>query len=49
MNEFDFDVVVVDSGFSGSITALRLTEKGYRVGVLEAGARFEDGDFASGT
>jgi cholesterol oxidase len=38
----DFDVLVVGSGFGGSVTALRLTEKGYRVGVLEAGARFED-------
>ena len=47
--EFDFDVLVVGSGFGGSVTALRLTEKGYRVGVLEAGARFEDEDFASGT
>lgn len=47
--EFDFDVLVVGSGFGGSVTALRLTEKGYRVGVLEAGPRFEDGDFASGT
>ena len=34
----DFDVLVVGSGFGGSVTALRLTEKGYRVGVLEAGA-----------
>jgi cholesterol oxidase len=42
---FDYDVLVVGSGFGGSVTALRLTEKGYRVGVLEAGARFEDGDF----
>jgi cholesterol oxidase len=41
----DYDVVVVGSGFGGSVTALRLTEKGYRVGVLEAGARFEDADF----
>jgi cholesterol oxidase len=41
---FDFDVLVVGSGFGGSVTALRLTEKGYRVGVLEAGARFEDDD-----
>ncbi|WP_252275118.1 GMC family oxidoreductase [Nocardioides sp. LMS-CY] len=41
---YDFDVLVVGSGFGGSVTALRLTEKGYRVGVLEAGARFEDDD-----
>ena len=41
---FDYDVLVVGSGFGGSVTALRLTEKGYRVGVLEAGARFEDDD-----
>ena len=44
---FDFDVLVVGSGFGGSVTALRLTEKGYRVGVLEAGARFADKDFAA--
>ncbi|GAB1642300.1 FAD-dependent oxidoreductase [Krasilnikovia sp. MM14-A1259] len=36
----DYDVVVVGSGFGGSVAALRLTEKGYRVGVLEAGRRF---------
>jgi cholesterol oxidase len=36
----DFDVLVIGSGFGGSVTALRLTEKGYRVGVLEAGRRF---------
>ena len=33
-----YDVVVVGSGFGGSVTALRLSEKGYRVGVLETGA-----------
>lgn len=38
----DYDVLVVGSGFGGSVTALRLTEKGYRVGVMEAGRRFED-------
>ncbi|MGV9677827.1 GMC oxidoreductase [Nocardia sp. NPDC003482] len=38
----DFDVLVVGSGFGGSVTALRLVEKGYRVGVLEAGRRFAD-------
>ncbi|MFD3577992.1 GMC family oxidoreductase N-terminal domain-containing protein [Streptomyces sp. NPDC058644] len=37
---YDFDVLVVGSGFGGSVAALRLTEKGYRVGVLEAGRRF---------
>ena len=35
-----YDVVIVGSGFGGSVTALRLAEKGYRVGVLEAGRRF---------
>ncbi|MFI5798728.1 GMC family oxidoreductase N-terminal domain-containing protein [Streptomyces sp. NPDC051677] len=37
---YDYDVIVIGSGFGGSVTALRLTEKGYRVGVLEAGRRF---------
>ncbi|MEU8549945.1 GMC family oxidoreductase [Streptomyces roseoverticillatus] len=37
---FDYDVIVVGSGFGGAVSALRLTEKGYRVGVLEAGRRF---------
>ena len=41
----DYDVLVVGSGFGGSVTALRLTEKGYRVGVLESGRRFEPDDF----
>jgi choline dehydrogenase-like flavoprotein len=41
----DYDVLVIGSGFGGSVAALRLTEKGYRVGVLEAGRRFEDADF----
>ncbi|WP_110206480.1 FAD-dependent oxidoreductase [Nocardioides daejeonensis] len=44
---FDYDVLVVGSGFGGSVTALRLTEKGYRVGVLEAGRRFADDEFAA--
>ncbi|MBQ1090158.1 GMC family oxidoreductase N-terminal domain-containing protein [Streptomyces sp. B93] len=39
-HDHDYDVIVVGSGFGGSVTALRLTEKGYRVGVLEAGRRF---------
>ena len=44
--EPDFDVLVVGSGFGGSVSALRLTEKGYKVGVLEAGRRFADHEFA---
>lgn len=44
--EFDYDVVIVGSGFGGSVSALRLTEKGYKVAVLEAGPRYRDEDFA---
>ncbi|MEU9828442.1 GMC family oxidoreductase [Micromonospora chersina] len=40
MSTHDYDVLVIGSGFGGSVTALRLTEKGYRVGVLEAGRRY---------
>jgi cholesterol oxidase len=40
MDSADYDVLVIGSGFGGSVTALRLTEKGYKVGVLEAGRRF---------
>jgi len=46
---FDYDVLVIGSGFGGSVSALRLTEKGYKVGVIEAGPRFEDKDFSKGT
>ena len=46
MTRFDEDVVIVGSGFGGSVAALRLAEKGYRVRVYEAGRRFEDDDFA---
>jgi cholesterol oxidase len=38
----EVDVLVVGSGFGGSVSALRLTEKGYRVAVLEAGRRFDE-------
>ena len=41
MSEFDHDVVVIGSGFGGSVAALRLTEKGYKVAVLEAGKRYQ--------
>ena len=46
---FDFDWLVVGSGFGGSVSALRLVEKGYSVGVLECGRRFRDEDFATTT
>ncbi|MRH88287.1 FAD-binding protein [Nocardia sp. SYP-A9097] len=44
MPDFDYDVVVIGSGFGGSVSALRLTEKGYRVAVLESGRRWEAQD-----
>jgi cholesterol oxidase len=45
----DYDWLVIGSGFGGSVSALRLSEKGYRVGVLECGRRFEDEDFPKST
>lgn len=44
-----YDVLVIGSGFGGGVTALRLSEKGYRVAVLEAGRRFADLDHARTT
>lgn len=44
MSKRDYDVLVIGSGFGGSVAALRLTEKGYRVGVLEAGRRWNPED-----
>ena len=41
----DFDVIVIGSGFGGSVSSLRLTEKGYRVAILEAGKRWHASDF----
>jgi cholesterol oxidase len=41
---FDFDWLVIGSGFGGSVSALRLAEKGYSVGVLECGRRFADAE-----
>ena len=49
MANLDFDWVVIGSGFGGSVSALRLAEKGYSVRVLECGSRFEDDDFAAST
>jgi cholesterol oxidase len=41
-----FDYIIIGSGFGGCVSAMRLTEKGYSVLVLEKGKRFEDKDFA---
>ncbi|PJH75104.1 MAG: hypothetical protein CO064_08450, partial [Anaerolineae bacterium CG_4_9_14_0_8_um_filter_58_9] len=41
-----YDYVIIGSGFGGSVAAMRLTEKGYSVLVLEKGKRYEDKDFA---
>jgi cholesterol oxidase len=43
--QFDFDFIVIGSGFGGSVSAHRLTEKGYRVGVMEMGKRWQSEDF----
>ena len=44
MARFDSDVAIIGSGFGGSVAALRAAEKGYRVGVMEAGRRWKDED-----
>ena len=46
---YDYDWMVVGSGFGGIVSALRLAEKGYSVAVLECGSRFRDEDFAEST
>lgn len=45
MTESFYDYIIIGSGFGGSVSAMRLTEKGYSVLVLERGKRFEDRDF----
>lgn len=44
-NSFDYDFIVIGSGFGGSVSALRLSEKGYKVAVLEKGKRWQKEDF----
>lgn len=43
---YDYDYIIIGSGFGGSVSALRLAEKGYKVLVIEKGKRFEAKDFA---
>lgn len=42
---YDFDYIVIGSGFGGGVSACRLTEKGYSVGVMEMGRRWKAEDF----
>jgi cholesterol oxidase len=45
MDARHYDWIIIGSGFGGSVSALRLAEKGYRVLVIEKGKRFAAGDF----
>ena len=45
MEDFDYDFVIVGSGFGGSVSALRLAEKGYSVAVIEMGKRWHQNDY----
>lgn len=45
MDSLNFDYVIIGSGFGGSVSAYRLSQKGYRVAVLEKGKRFQSQDF----
>jgi len=47
--DLDYDWLVVGSGFGGSVASLRLAEKGYRVGLIEAGRRVADTDMPRST
>lgn len=49
MAELDYDWIVIGSGFGGSVAALRLAERGYTVGVLECGRRYESADLPKTT
>lgn len=44
---FDYDYIIIGSGFGGSVAALRLAEKGYSVCVIERGKRWSENDYAN--
>lgn len=46
---YDYDYIIVGSGFGGSVSALRLSQKGYKVAVIEAGKRWQSIDFPKTT
>jgi len=45
--EKTYDYVIIGSGFGGSVSAMRLAEKGYSVLVIEQGKKYQDEDFAT--
>ena len=45
MNKYDYDYIIVGSGFGGSVSAMRLSQKGYKVAVIESGKRWKSEDF----
>jgi cholesterol oxidase len=49
MSTHNYDYLIVGSGFGGSVSALRLAQKGYKVAIIETGRRFTDDDFAATT
>jgi ribulose 1,5-bisphosphate synthetase/thiazole synthase len=42
-SSFDYDFIIIGSGFGGSVSALRLAEKGYKVAMLEKGKLWKEG------
>lgn len=44
--ELHYDYIVIGSGFGGSVSAMRLAEKGYSVAILEMGKKYRTGEFA---
>ncbi len=42
---YDYDFIIIGSGFGGSVAAMRLSQKGYKVAIIEAGKRFQGNDF----
>ena len=46
INKHNYDYIIIGSGFGGSVSAMRLSQKGYKVAVIESGKRWEKEDFA---
>lgn len=43
--DYDFDYIVIGSGFGGSVSAMRLAQKGYKVGIVESGKRWHADEY----